>query len=270
MTIFVSYSRHDSEVVKELIRGLEAARKSVWVDQALHGGDSWWDVILKTISESRVFVFALSDESLKSKPCRAELDYAIALEIPILPVRVGMTSGIRTNPVAKLQVLPYRPDDALSAFALIAAVDDAARRRKPLPHPLPPAPAIPFAYLLGMEAKIDSEEFPRAEQAAVVDRLRAALDEETDASVRADIKRMLDKLRRKPWIAVATDRAITLILNGAEESLEERPEGGRPDAQVPPAGWYPDPAGGHEWRWFDKTWTRWVSDQGIVGEQPLR
>lgn len=270
MTIFVSYSRHDSKVVKELIRGLEAARKGVWVDQALHGGDSWWDVILKTIRESDVFVLALSDESLQSKPCRAELGYALALGIPILPVQVGATSSLRTTQVANLQIVHYRPDDALSAFALVAAVDEAKERRKPLPQPLPPAPAIPYAYLLGMETKIDAEELPPAEQIAVVDRLRAALDEETDSAVCHDINRMLENLRRKPWATVATERAITLILDGPDGPLNKGPEGGRPGTNTPPAGWYPDPASSHQWRWFDKKWTQWVSNQGAIGEQPLR
>jgi hypothetical protein len=35
-------------------------------------------------------------------------------------------------------------------------------------------------------------------------------------------------------------------------------------------GWYPDPAGGHEWRWFDGTdWTDAVADHGVAGQAPL-
>jgi hypothetical protein len=31
---------------------------------------------------------------------------------------------------------------------------------------------------------------------------------------------------------------------------------------LPPAGWYPDPSGRHDWRWFDEDWTPYVSDAG--------
>jgi hypothetical protein len=270
MTIFVSYCRKDSTVVKELIRGLESARRGVWVDQALHGGDSWWDTILQAIRQCDVFIFALSDESLKSKPCQAELGYAIALDLPILPVQVGVATGLRTNPVAKLQAVPFSSDDAFSAFTLLAAVDDVARRRKPLPAPLPAPPPIPYAYLLGMEAKLDAEELIPAEQSALVDRLRSALDEEGDDSVRADIRRILEKLRRKQWVTVATARAVSAVLAAAEVTQPDDGAGTEPAEGAVSHGWYPDPAGRHEWRWFDKDWTQWVSDRGSVGEESLR
>jgi hypothetical protein len=270
MTIFVSYCRKDSSVVKELIRGLEAARKDVWVDQALHGGDSWWDVILAAIRGCEVFIFALSDESLSSKPCRAELAYARALGLPLMPVQVGPTTGLRTNPIADLQAVPYRPDEAISAFALLAAVDDAPRRRKPLPDPLPPPPPIPYAYLLGMEARLDAAELLPAEQSAIVDRLRDALEEETDESVRADVTRILEKLRRKQSATVGTVRAVAAILAGGGAAPVDLLGEGTAEKDPVPPGWYPDPARLHEWRWFDERWTQWVSDRGTIGEDALR
>src|SRR5919206_197385 len=88
MPFFISYSRRDEDVVKALTRGLEAAGVDVWRDHELHGGDSWWSVILERIRECSVFVFALSDTSLhRSKPCRAELEYAMLLRRPIVPVQ---------------------------------------------------------------------------------------------------------------------------------------------------------------------------------------
>ncbi len=36
-----------------------------------------------------------------------------------------------------------------------------------------------------------------------------------------------------------------------------------------PAGWYPDPAGRHRLRWFDRDWTAWAADDGPVVDDPL-
>ena len=49
MAIFLSYSRHDEKVVKALAQGLESARRQVWLDADLGGGDAWWDKILSSI-----------------------------------------------------------------------------------------------------------------------------------------------------------------------------------------------------------------------------
>ena len=77
--------RNDESAVKVLEQGLQAAQRNTWLDQALGGGDSWWNAILAQIRDAAVFIFAISDDSLKSKPCRSELDYAKALGIPIVP-----------------------------------------------------------------------------------------------------------------------------------------------------------------------------------------
>jgi hypothetical protein len=38
---------------------------------------------------------------------------------------------------------------------------------------------------------------------------------------------------------------------------------------APRPGWYPDPARRHRLRWFDRTWTSWVFDNGPVFRDPL-
>lgn len=212
MKTFLSYSRKDESVVKTLAQGLEAAKRDVWFDHDLRGGDIWWDSILDNIRNSAVFLFALSDASLQSKPSRLELDYALALGLPILPVQVGPVGALRTSPLAELQIITYSPDDAQSGFRVLAAVEDAARRLRPLPDPLPTPPPIPFAYLLALGRQIDSTELSVEEQRAVVDQLRRALGDETDESVRQDILTMLDNLNRKPWTTRWAEKEIKALL----------------------------------------------------------
>jgi hypothetical protein len=43
-----------------------------------------------------------------------------------------------------------------------------------------------------------------------------------------------------------------------------------PDTSHVPAGWYPDPLGGHQHRYWDgSTWSDSVSDDGAVTSAPL-
>ena len=125
MSVFLSYSSRDADVVKTLAQGLEAAKQDVWFDHELKGGEVWWTSILDKIRNCSVFVFAVSDSSSESKPCRSELDYATTLGRPILPIRVGPVSALRISPIAEMQIMDYDPDVAQSGFAVLAAVQDA-------------------------------------------------------------------------------------------------------------------------------------------------
>ena len=96
-------------------------------DQDLKGGEAWWTSILKHIRACKVFVFAVSDNSLQSKPCRAELDYASALGLPILPVQIGEVTSFRIDSVFATQSIDYRKPTSTTAAALIGAVGDRAK-----------------------------------------------------------------------------------------------------------------------------------------------
>jgi hypothetical protein len=227
MPIFLSYSRKDEEVVKVLAQGFGAAHREVWFDHDLGGGDAWWDKILDNIRSASVFVFALSDESLQSQPCRAELDYARKLDRPVLPVRVGPVANFRSSPVADLHTITFRSDNALSAFEIMAAIDEIAHELKPLPDPLPTPPPIPYAYLLALGRQIDSTELDQAQQTTVVDQLHRAITEETDESVRQDILAMLRNLMNKPWATNRTENAAKTIIRTIATPNEHEPVGPR-------------------------------------------
>jgi hypothetical protein len=235
MPIFLSYSRKDEAVVKVLAQGFEAAHREVWFDQDLGGGDAWWDKILENIRSATVFVFALSDESLNSRPCRAELDYARALNRPVLPVQVGRVTNFLSSPVADLQTIRFQSDNALAAFEIIAAIDEEARQLEPLPEPLPPPPLIPFAYLLALSRQIDSTTgLEQADQTKVVDQLRRAIAEETDENVRREILANLQNLITKPWRTKRTEvEARAIIYAATANATDEQPIGERPQNDPP-------------------------------------
>ncbi|MGD9530649.1 MAG: TIR domain-containing protein [Pseudonocardia sp.] len=208
MTIFLSYARTDEPVVKTLARAFEAARREVWYDHDLNGGDIWWPTLLEHLRESQVFLFALSDSSLKSRACLEELDYAEKLGLPILPVRVGPVATQQTNPLAGMQFVQFRVDDAVSGSEVLAAADRAAARCPPLPVPLPSEPPIPFAYLQQITHQINAAELSPQAQLDVIAELRKAIAEETDKSVREEIVAILNTLLGKPWRTMAAGAEI--------------------------------------------------------------
>jgi hypothetical protein len=245
MPIFMSYSRLDAEAVKTMAHAFETAHRTVWYDHDLEGGEIWWETILRNIRETDVFLFAMSDHSLKSQACLAELAYAGALQRPILPVQVGHVSAERSHLLAGRQAVTFRADDARAGMAVLAAADSAAKRVVPLPIPRPSDPPIPFAYLGEIRQRIEGGELNNAGQLDVIAKLRRSLGEETDASARRDILAMLETLRDQPWrtaqalleihATFAAFKLVELELSGADTQEIRVPQG--TDVPKPTPGW---------------------------------
>ena len=102
-----------------------------WHDQALTGGQRWWDNILAKIRECDILVFALSPESWDSEACKSELGYVVQLGKPILPVLVsdGINTNLLSPPLNEIQVTDYRRRDKEAAFALVKSINMAPPHR---------------------------------------------------------------------------------------------------------------------------------------------
>jgi hypothetical protein len=107
MKVFVSYPNHNDVAVRSLADDLERARQQAWLDQDLGGGNAWWAQILEQIRACTVFVFALSNNSLYPAPCRAELEYATALGVPILPVQISEAAACLADLLAAAWLRGY-------------------------------------------------------------------------------------------------------------------------------------------------------------------
>jgi sugar lactone lactonase YvrE len=214
VTVFVSYSSRDRDAVKSLVQDLQDADEQVWMDQRLAGGEAWWRAILDQIRGCGVFIFALSQRSIESKPCEAELHYAQALGLPILPVQVGPVDSMQLNPLATVQAIDYRHSTPNSGVRLIAALHRERARRQPLPEPLPDEPPVPFEYLIRLFTTISNPDYlSPPDQAALVAQLQFGLREDGQhEAARNDILTLLRKLRDREDITHRTLTEVDAIL----------------------------------------------------------
>ena len=146
MTVFLSYAHQDVDLVAALRQDLEDMGQPVWIDTTLHGGQIWWDEILRQVRECHVFILAVSRHSLVSEACLSELEYAAAVSRPFLPVRIDDTD--LTNAPGRLrstQHIDFEVGDAASAKALARSLNGIPDTT-PLPDPLPAPPPTPQSY----------------------------------------------------------------------------------------------------------------------------
>ena len=209
-----AYARADLAAVRRLTEDVQLGGHQVWFDRDLHGGEDWWGRILERIRTCSVLVFALSQHSLRSQACRAELDYAEALGVPVLPIQVGAVESLATTRVARYQIIDGREQSAALGYRVMSAIAEGAARRGPLPDPLPPEPEIPFAYLSAVGRQIAQPILRSTQQAAIIGQLRHALRDEDDEDARADARRLLAELRRHPECTYANAQEIDTILAG--------------------------------------------------------
>jgi serine/threonine kinase PknH len=219
MALFISYSSRDRSTVDALTSALRRGQQQVWFDQELGGGDAWWNKILEQIRSCEVFIVALSNNWLQSKPSQSELRYAKALNRPILPVRIGEVDSMRVNPLAALQIIDYRDPTVDAGIQLVTAVHGLRSKPVPLPDPLPEEPPVPFAYITRLGNTLAEKELSPQQQLQLLVELRSGLDEDgDDPSARSDIAQLLRMLRLRHDVTYRTRNEIDNVLASIESA----------------------------------------------------
>ncbi len=84
---FISYSHKDRETAEKIAKTIGASCDiDVWIDNRLRGGESFSKVIATRISQSDYFVFVASANSVNSKWCYDELEYAKSEKLTIVAI----------------------------------------------------------------------------------------------------------------------------------------------------------------------------------------
>jgi len=236
MALFISYSSQDRSTVDALLAALRRGQQQVWFDQELGGGDAWWAKICEQIRNCDVFIVALSNSWLQSKPSQAELRYAQALGRPILPVRIGGVDSMRVNPVATLQIIDYRDPTVDAGIQLVTAVHALQAKPEPLPDPLPEEPPVPFGYITRLGNTLAEKELSPQQQIQLLVELRSGFEEDgDDPSARSDIAQLLRMLRLRHDVTYRTRTEIDNVLASIEAAGTAAPAGASAtsDAETP-------------------------------------
>jgi serine/threonine kinase PknH len=250
MAIFISYSSRDREAVESIVRALQRARESVWLDREIGPGEQWWREILGQIRDCEVFITALSENWEESRACRAELEYAQALGLPIIPVQIGPLKSMVLNRVGHLQIVDYRVPTADTGITLTTEVRLKRDRRQPLALPLPAEPPVPFEYLMRFNSQLDQSLGP-IEQEAILNELRTDLYVDgRDEVARKGITLLLGRLREHHDVTALIQQQVDALLESAitqplsRDQLIPRDSGGpvveKTEAAQTPPPWRPD------------------------------
>ena len=218
--LFVSYARKNKPEVDELVGDLEAFGYSAWVDSQLRGGQTWWAEILGGVEACDAFVATVSRETLASVACRRELEWALALGKPVLPVVVERPPEALPRELSMRQLVDYTQPGRQAMRALLEALT-ALPEPPPLPEPLPQVPPAPLSYLSDFIDLVSQREQPltHEQQHAVLIKLQPALDS-TDTEEREGARYVLDTFSGRADLYADVDRSLT-ALRAADESKQE-------------------------------------------------
>lgn len=125
--VFISYSRRDTEFVRELHRFLTASGKDPWVDwEDIPPGSRWQEDIDNSIDDAESFVFVISRSSLDSEYCAGEFRHAGKRGKRIVPIACeNLESSLAPEALRQLNWIWCRDgDDREAAFGkLLPALD---------------------------------------------------------------------------------------------------------------------------------------------------
>jgi hypothetical protein len=126
--VFISYSRADQAFVKVLHQALTRSQYDAWVDwEDIPLTADWWREIQTGIEAADTFVFIISPDSLASKVCHQEIEYAAANHKRLMPIvrRDGFDRSNVPPDLGRHNWLYFREtDDFKAAFqALVTALD---------------------------------------------------------------------------------------------------------------------------------------------------
>ena len=173
--LFISYARENKPDVEALIRDLDALGYQTWVDSSLRGGQTWWEEILRRIAESDVFVAIVSAHTLNSVSCQRELEWALALNKPVLPVAVERLPQALPLTLSTRQIVDYSKPGKKAASALAGALGTLPAE-PPAPEQLPEPPPVPLSYLSDLMEQVGQPEpLTHAQQHQILIQLQPAL-----------------------------------------------------------------------------------------------
>jgi WD40 repeat protein len=126
LTGFISYSRRDQEFVDRLSEEFGARGRKVWVDRRdIRHTEEWLQAINSGIDAADNFIFVISEDSVTSPNCAAEIRQAASRNKRFVPVLYRTPASPIPQEVSKYQFVPFSEGTDFDANfqALVEAVD---------------------------------------------------------------------------------------------------------------------------------------------------
>ncbi|MBR4445258.1 MAG: leucine-rich repeat domain-containing protein [Solobacterium sp.] len=114
--IFVSYSHKDTDRVLPVICAMKEAGYRIWYDEGIDPGSEWPESIAQHLANAAVCMFFLSANSLASKNCRREINFAISHDLGFLSVvledaKISLGLELQISSYMFLQRYKYRSEE---------------------------------------------------------------------------------------------------------------------------------------------------------------
>lgn len=136
--LFISYSRKDAEWANELYNKLQQRRNiEPWIDKGnITPGKPWWEKILTEIETRQCVLYILSPDSVDSLYCQTEVQYALDLNIPVVPI-VLRPCSLPQN-LSSIQYLTWNEMEGF--LGLLLEIVGILQELSEQDHPRPPSP----------------------------------------------------------------------------------------------------------------------------------
>lgn len=86
--LFGCYAHEDVDEVRRRIEIIASEGFVIQFDDGAYLGDGWFELLAREIERSSGIVFFTSERSMRSRACWREVNFALSLGKPIVPIRV--------------------------------------------------------------------------------------------------------------------------------------------------------------------------------------
>ncbi|MEO1645161.1 MAG: SUMF1/EgtB/PvdO family nonheme iron enzyme, partial [Chloroflexota bacterium] len=216
MKLFISYSRDDKAWVYELWRNLrDELHLDVWIDQHVVPAQDWWATICKNIEDADVFIYVMTKKAVDSIYCTGELNYALALNKPILPLMLKTCD----YPVAlskervQYQVITDMSMDTVLLKIMIGLMEIQRQTYKPKDAPRPDVPTPQKDPEHIFETFVVAEEAAAEGNITLAEQLFSQVIEADKDGLGVEARERIDEIMQDQERAVAYDNVKRLASN---------------------------------------------------------
>ena len=113
VTAFICYSRKDKDFAGKLYEALRRSGRRAWIDlKSIPFTHIWMNEIHSGIEAADNFIFVITPDSVTSKYCLAELQYALKCKKRLIPLqRREVAPQVMEKALSELEWIPFTSDD---------------------------------------------------------------------------------------------------------------------------------------------------------------